>query len=710
MEIAMNEILLRRKNKVIIEKGNVTIPNNPYIVTIMKNVEALGYTFSKKLFETLQTLDKEALQKFYLELIPILKKSVGADVVYKPMYPNFPDSVMESDSVDLFVNAMIHYWSVGTLYPNENKNERLPLFEQTKVKIIDEGSVEDLQIIFDNLCQSKTSISETDQNDLEWIFKNMQAKFPDEIPLKENVALVGKLYLENNPLATANTIQKYFKTATDVLRLITAMSDGDISLAANTKFRSFRRKERRILLELLQNCGAIEEDMVRYKNRWIRIGERLHPSEYNNSQFGKVITAFYKLRNDTGIETFAGKITKAIEAADYQTALLLLKKRPGELARKLDYLLRNADDKNVIINTFKEAASEISTPVLLQVKEHFAHRNEKSEARVFFPKGNLAKCHCIENTLPDIHKEYCSAIVKICENSLIENYKKKDFLGNVYLSEELKRYVVPFNQRSASKALKTMVRGSRLPLPENKKAIRAFIWWTNMDKNPPNHYNEIVDIDLSAAIFDENWNYMEHISYTNLRSKKYNACHSGDITNGGPVNGDGVSEFLDIDIKSIVKYGARYVVYQVYSYTRQKYSDLPHVMFGWMSREHIKSGELYEPKTVEQKMDLTSKSIVCIPVIFDCVSREIIWCDMNLSLNGCHRNYGGNNLESNLSGVAATCYSVVNMHKPNLYDLINLHIKARGLRVENKEDADVIFDVNSGITPFDTEIFMSEYL
>ena len=89
------------------------------------------------------------------------------------------------------------------------------------------------------------------------------------------------------------------------------MSDGDISLASNTKFRSFRRKERRILLELLQNCGAIEEDMVRYKNKWIRIGERLHPSEYNNSQFDKVITAFYKLRNDTKIETFSSKVTKA---------------------------------------------------------------------------------------------------------------------------------------------------------------------------------------------------------------------------------------------------------------------------------------------------------------------------------------------------------------------------------------------------------------
>lgn len=247
----MNEILLRRKNKVVLERGNVTEPNNQYIITIMKNVEALGYTFSKELFETLQTQTKEDLQKFYLELIPMLKKLVGADVVYKPMYPNFPESVMEADYIDLFINAIVHYWSGGTLYPYEEKNERLPLFEETKVRVIDLGTKEDLYDIFKNLCQSKTSISQTDKEDLEWIFKNMQVEFPDEIPLKENAALIGKLYLENYPLATAKDIQKFFKTATDVLRLITAMSDGDISLATNTKFRSFKRKERRLLLSLI---------------------------------------------------------------------------------------------------------------------------------------------------------------------------------------------------------------------------------------------------------------------------------------------------------------------------------------------------------------------------------------------------------------------------------------------------------------------------
>lgn len=707
-----NEILLRRKSKVIVECGNSTDLNKGHIVTIMKNIESLGYTFSKELFKQLETLNKDELQKFYFDLVPVLKEMVGADVVYNPMYPSFPKSVMDSEDVDLFINAIVHYWSGGTLYPIEQKNERLPLFDETKVKVIDLGTIDDLNDVFINLCQSKTSISQTDKEDLEWIFKNTQIQFPEEIPLKENVAIVGKLYLENYPLARAEDIQKYFKTATDVLRLITAMSDGDVSLSTNTKFRSFKRKERRKLLELLQNCGEIEEDMLRYKNRWIRVGERLHPSEYSVERFGKVITAFNKLRNDIKIETFAGKVTRAIETEDYASALKLLKKRPGELARKIDHLLRISDDKNSVINTFKDVASVVSTPVLLQVKEHFAHRTEKLESRVFFPKGSLARCHCVDNTLPDINKKYCDAIVKICENALIENYKKKDFLGNVYLSDEYKRYIVPFSQRSASKSLKTIVRGSRLPIPEETKALRAFIWWTNTGNSKFDDWNgnDRVDIDLSAAIFDENWAYIEHISYTNLRSAKYKSCHSGDITNGGEVDGDGVSEFLDVDIDSVIKYGARYVVYQVYSYTRQKFSDMPHAMFGWMNREDVSSGEIYEPKTVEQKMDLTSQSVVCIPVIFDCVKREVIWCDMNLSLDSVYSHYGVNNVESNLYGVAATCYSMVNMSKPNLYDLIELHIKARGLRVDNKEDADIIFDIDEGVTPYDTDVFMGEYI
>lgn len=727
----MNEILLRRKNKVILGIGTAKVANDRCITTIMKNIEELGYTFSREVFDVLRTYSVNELTEFYLELKAALMKLKDANVVYMPMYADFPKGVMDAHFSELYINAMVHYWSDGILYPKNHRkrvNDRLPLFDETKVKVLQLGSEADVRQIFDNICTSRTSISRTDREDIAYLFETENMKLPDNIPHKENAAYISALYLQKNPLARVSGLRKYIKTATDVLRLVTAMSDGDVSLAENTRYKSFTRRQRRMIMELLSGCPNIEGDMLRYKERWIKIGERIHPSEFDCSrytlEYDRAINAFDKLRNNRKIETFAGKVEFDLAYGEYESALAELVKRPGELARRLDQLLRVAH-KESVIRSFASVAEKVSTPVLLQVREHFLHRAEQADVRVFFPKGSLAKCHCESNDLPDIDERYCREIVRVCENALVKIYGQREPMGKVYLSEDYRNYVVPFSQRSASKAMKTIVRGSRLPMDSQTNAVRAFIWWTNMDKCDFESYDSgRIDIDLSAAIFDENWNYMEHVSYTNLKSAKYKACHSGDIVNGGPVDGDGVSEFLDVDVDSVVRCGARYVVYQVYSYTGQTYADMPHAMFGWMERADVNSGEIYEPKMVEQKLDLTAGSKVCIPVIFDCVKREFIWCDMNMSLSGVHMNTGGNNLESNLSGVTAVCYSMVNVKKPHLYDLIALNVMGRGVLVDNREDADIVFDtalyLNNDtvenerdkmvITPYDTELFMSEYL
>lgn len=727
----MNEILLRRKNKVILGIGTAKVANDRCITTIMKNIEELGYTFSREVFDVLRTYSVNELTEFYLELKAALMKLKGANVVYMPMYADFPKGVMDAHFSELYINAMVHYWSDGILYPKNHRkrvNDRLPLFDETKVKVLQLGSEADVRQIFDNICTSRTSISRTDREDVAYLFETENMKLPDNIPHKENAAYISALYLQKNPLARVSGLRKYIKTATDVLRLVTAMSDGDVSLAENTRYKSFTRRQRRMIMELLSGCPNIEGDMLRYKERWIRIGERIHPSEFDCSRYtlayDRAINAFDKLRNNRKIETFAGKVEFDLAYGEYESALAELVKRPGELARRLDQLLRVAH-KESVIRSFASVAEKVSTPVLLQVREHFLHRSEHADVRVFFPKGSLAKCHSERNDLPDIDERYCQEVVRICENALVKIYGQREPMGKVYLSDDYRNYVVPFSQRSASKAFKTIVRGSRLPMASQTNAVRAFIWWTNMDKCDLGSYDDgRVDIDLSAAIFDENWNYMEHVSYTNLKSEKYKACHSGDIVNGGPVDGDGVSEFLDVDVDYVVRYGARYVVYQVYSYTGQTYADMPHAMFGWMERADVNSGEIYEPKMVEQKLDLTAGSKVCIPVIFDCVKREFIWCDMNMSLSGVHMNTGGNNLESNLSGVTAVCYSMVNVKKPHLYDLIALNVMGRGVLVDNREDADIVFDtalyLNNDtvenerdkmvITPYDTELFMGEYL
>lgn len=703
----LDKILLRRKHSVMFEPANMVYEQSKtekaLVVSGLKNVQALGFTFSKELIEKAFHFTRDEFTAFYGFLIPALKELVGADVTYNPMYPNFPQQVAEASDIELFINAIVHYWSFGTLIPEYEKNERLPLIDDNKMAVLSVGSHDDLMTIFTNLVESKTSISEQDKEDIETIIlacPDYTTYFPDTIPLKENVAFVGKLIIEKAPIKSADSISKYFKTATDVLRLVTALSDGDISLASKTKYRNLRRVERRMIMDLLTGCGNITEDLFRYQYEWIRVAEILHPFEYKKAKYSNVNAAFNTLRNEKKPLMFAGKVQAAITAKDMREAATLLKARPGEFARKLDKLIRDADNPNYIVNCFKEVATEISTPVLLQVRQHFIGRmeNDNQPVRVFFPKGNLAKAMVIRNELPKINSNVCKNVARICREALIEQYKEKDFLGKVYIDEDFKNYLVPFSQRSASKAVKTIVRGSKLPIKEDATAVRGFIWWTNTDKTRNSWDKDRVDIDLSATIYDENWQYVDRVSYTQLRSAKYRAYHSGDITNGGNVNGDGVAEFIDVEIDAVAKNTGRYIAFQVYSFTGQHFSTLPNCRFGWMEREDVNSGEIFEPKTVGMKIDLTADSTVAIPVIFDCVERKFIWCDMNLQ-NASSRFYG-NNLESNLHGVTATCYGLTHLNKANIYDLIMMNAIARGSIVTDRNEADIIFS-NDTTVPYE---------
>ena len=60
----LNEILIRRKNKVLLfPDRSIDDIEQEYITTIMKNIESLGYTFSKDLFYSLQKYDKKYFQQ-----------------------------------------------------------------------------------------------------------------------------------------------------------------------------------------------------------------------------------------------------------------------------------------------------------------------------------------------------------------------------------------------------------------------------------------------------------------------------------------------------------------------------------------------------------------------------------------------------------------------------------------------------------------------
>lgn len=719
MENSVFNIILRRKNRVFINDDDmlkslsaaVGEKNKQIVATMNKNIEVFGYTMSEALFDKLVHMKAKNREVMYDALVNGLKEITGADRVYNPMYPNFPESVMEKDDFELYFNAIVHYWSFGTLLPYEEKKERVPLFNTAKVKVLEAGPFDDLNDIFNNFCASKTSLSKSDVDDMVFILNSAKVTLPDEIPFKENTACICRLLVDTGVDTDGSLCRKYIKTATDVLRLVTAMSDGDVSLAENTKFRNLKRGERRIIMNLLAGCGNAAEDMSRYAGRWIRVGEKLHPGEFaKNERYTKAVQAFGVIRNDGKIKSFAGRVDAAVASGDVNTVVSLLKKRLGEFARRIDFLLRTFDkdaDRKAVIMSFASVAKDVSSTVLLQVREHFINKLDGSDdMRVFFPKGNLARSYYVKNNkTKTIPEDVMKMVIAVCESTLVNIYGNREFLGKVYIDEALKNYTVPFSLRSAGKTMTAVSRGSRIAIDDSAKIIRPFIWWTNTKDN-------IIDVDLSVAVFADNWDCLEHVSYTNLKSSRFGICHSGDITNGGPVDGEGVAEFIDLDIEKALSAGARYAAFNVYNFSDENFSKMEHAAFGFMTRNDMKSGEIFEPSTVKQRMDLASATTTCIPVIFDLRERVLIWCDMALTADHVRAGYGGINVESNLPSVVVTCKAMVDVKKPNLYDLFTFNAKARGVITDNPDEADIRFglDDNCDVKPSDIDVIVGKYL
>ena len=257
-----NEILLRRRNKLNVQAMiDSRIDNIDRAIIMVKNIESLGYTFDKNLFEYIRHISVNSQNELYRELITCLKEYTGANKSWEAFYPNFPEQVEQTEDWELFVNAVIHYMSGGKLIPQYEKDERLPLFESPELTVL--GYAEDYELydIMNNLITSKTSLSETDKADMVSLIRELGVKaneLPDEIPFKENVAVICKLIMDNtSEIEWYDILHKYLKTATDILRFVTYLSDGDVSLSTNTKYKSLPRKRRRLIIKLLDNAGNI---------------------------------------------------------------------------------------------------------------------------------------------------------------------------------------------------------------------------------------------------------------------------------------------------------------------------------------------------------------------------------------------------------------------------------------------------------------------
>ena len=727
------------QNRTLEEVGEAERRQPVLVATLLHNFQSIGFTLAPALVERLLGFSPEQLLRLAEDVLPVLVKEVGGHRRYQPMYPNFPQQVMEASVAELFLNAHAHYYgdAIGARilpeYTKEPREAALPAKDLKVVGLAPEDAAHDLAR---NLVASNASLSASDRSDLRVLLRSFRAELatilPEQVPYAETKALVCESVLQN-VAEPGVLLDRYLKTATDVLRFLTELSDGDTSLAGRTRYRSFSRRERRCLLGLLERCERPLEDMVRHRQKWLRVGERLHPREYER-KFPRAAEAFFRLRSGESVQTFASRVERHLARGEVSAAVQVLGSRPGEFARRLDHLIRLAGGHTEIGPAFKAVADRVSTPVLLQVLGHFRERGRTpkqigdvegeaatlrffaralralrrptpsephptSAMRTIFPKGDAGKLVRIPNTLKLLAPEAAAFVVATVEETLERRFAELPAMGRTFVDPALRDFPVPFSQRSASKSLRTVARGSRLPLP-SAKVLRFFLWWREGRVGTASTGR--VDIDLSTTFYDAAWHYLEHVSYTRLRSSSLGAVHSGDITSAPK----GACEFVDVECERARAAGARYVVVSVQSFTSHPFCDLPECFMGWMARDEAQSGEVFEPSRVQDRVDLAANRRIAVPAVIDLEAGQLVWADLALRANPSHHVA----IESNQRGLVHYGVAITTLVKPTLFDLFSLHQRARGREVESAAEAEVVFSLEEGVTPFDFETIAAQYL
>lgn len=697
-------------NSILLRRGRVLVPHSdgPFDVmlaaTFSLNLQDLGYALDPEMVPLVGRLSKEQAAALHEEVVAELQEMLGVRR-FDPMYPNFPEQVVTINEAELYWNAACHYCAAAYVrlsgvpdrvwLPRYEKLDRRPLEDRIELKLLRPAAPEELGLISRQIVGSNTSISAVDREELAWLAANGHLELPAVIPNRENLATVGALLMAIDP-AAYERMSRTVSTAADVLRMAVAMSGGDVSLAAPTQFRNFTRAERRALLGRLEAVGSSRlEDMQRWRERWLRLGERLHPGELAG-HFPRSAEAFQYLRSGVRVTSPASLVEAAIREGRSTEAIALLAERPGEFARRLDQLLRlPATPPDLVVENF--SAAGVSTPVLLQVIAHFRDRSRPGADRIVFPKGQMAKVRVV-GKLPPLPLDACQAVVTACETALEARFSSLPPLGRVYVDPSLRDYMAPLSQRSASRSLRTLTRGSRVALGRAANTLRFFIWW----KQQP---GVMTDLDLSAVFYGPDWRHVGHVSYFNLRSlgaSGYGAYHSGDITSAP----DGACEFIDVDMQSMVADGARYATMNVNSFSRDRFSTLAECSAGWMLREFPNSGEVFDPRTVEDRIDVTSDSIQVMPLLVDLVERRVVWADVAV---GAHPRRL-NNVAGNYDSISTVARALTEASRPTLYDLLNLHARARGSgSASSPDEADTVFSVAAG-TPFEIGRLAAEFM
>jgi len=677
------------KNIIAFQKNAVCIPDipssfetNTIVATVNSELMQFGYMLSKEAYEHLSKCHVADITQWANDIISYLKGVLG-EGNYRSFHPGFPQTVKAMPEFELYMKAILHYWSQGTWIPEDihNLEQKGYKYEHVTYVEINPMTENEFMSIFTELVSVNQALSPQNNDIVEWFIDKYDhgVILPKTVPFKETMCKLASFGI---PVPV--------KTSTDVLRIATYLSYQSTDLIIPKKkirpnawssytvdnpeyltkrFKNFTRKERRYLLGLL-DIVANKSEMVLKKGMWLRLGEKLHPGEYSK-RYTNAFNAFNALRNEN-VKSWYSRLENAMKS-HLSKGISVLKERPGEFARRLDATLRNNPfDLQYILDEFSTIANKVSNKVLFELINHFTKRNEEQIRKIFI-KGSSRKATKLPS-LETMHPQIIEKITQSLFKTISYKLSQKPSLGYVYIDERLKNVAVPLSMRGVSFSTRPIVRGTRIPLDVNKKTLRAYVHWTAG-----------VDLDLSVELFN-NKDDKTTCSYHNLRPCK-GIYHSGDVI---PRVKGNWAEYVDIVLDEIPY---DFALLQLRNYGGGTLKDQGAVL-GFMEREYPEQNPTWYPKTITSAYQLNTNSSNSCLALIDIKNKE--WVLIDEDQDGIPISFGAD--------IEEYVQQYINPPKFSAYDLLKLHADHRGFHVLDKENVNGIIN-----TEFKFEDFIETY-
>ncbi|MDI2128303.1 MXAN_6230/SCO0854 family RING domain-containing protein [Yinghuangia seranimata] len=556
---------------------------------------------------------------------------------------------------------------------------------------------------------------------------------PADVPIRASKAAVLALLLDvpSTAASARALLAGRLDTATDVLRLLWAYSGADPDLVtAPSRLRALPRPLRRELVGVIDGLPFeyVAEDLPRHRQAWLRAAEVLHPFEYARKHpraavafaalrgtrladdaFGRSLRAAAAALPVDVVEvdesrgglpavrlvarTFASRVEQALYAGDVDAAVEELAKRPGEFVRRLHQLLRvhqtvgGAGVPETVAAALARTLPRAAPGPLLGALGRLRVSRELGERRVWFPRGEASRAVGFDDWEPPVPAAASAPVVARIEAELLRRATRRPSVDVAVLDRGLEDLVAPFAVRTAAKALVEVPRGSVQAMPASGR-VRLFLHWME----PP---GVRVDLDLSVALFGEDWSFHGMCDYTRLVYGDGAAVHSGDLTSAPAPRG--ASEFVDLDLPALARLGARHAVVVVFSYNNIAFEELLDAFAGFIDLDTFAGEtrvEAFDPRGVTQRFDLAGPARISVPMVVDLATRNARWTDLNLdSVDGAH------SVARHHEALAALVRDVHSHFKPGaratLWDLARLSAAARADEVHVRELVDSGVDLRT---------------